>query len=235
MTRMQRIHHRESNWVLAPNDRTNRGLQIVSLPGKTKDGQPRRWADHLANALSQVASPPVLSVLMTGLCAVRLSQARAWSLAIVHVGLTVALPIAFLVWLLARGIVSDLDVQHREERFWPMLAAVGGAAASLTILRLGTTPPLLFGLSLATFFQLLLILTITMHWKISVHTTAAASFATLVYSLDGAKALPLAGLTLLVAWARVRLKRHTLAQTIAGAMLGSLTTMIALTFGGNLR
>jgi membrane-associated phospholipid phosphatase len=190
------------------------------------------WADHLANVLSQIASPPVLSVLMTGLCAIRLSQARAWSLAVIHVGLTVALPMAFLVWLLARGIVSDLDVQHREERVWPMLAALGGAAASLTVLHLGATPPLLFGLSLATFFQLLLVLTITMYWKISVHTTAAASFAVLVYSLAGAKTLPLVGLILLVAWARMRLKRHTLAQAIAGAMLGSLTTMIALTLGG---
>jgi membrane-associated phospholipid phosphatase len=96
---------------------------------------------------------------------------------------------------------------------------------------LGAAPQLLFGISLATFFQLLLILTITLHWKISVHTTAAASFTVLMYSLTGIAALPLMGLILLVAWARIRLKRHTLAQTIAGALLGSLTMIIALTLG----
>jgi membrane-associated phospholipid phosphatase len=217
--------------VLAQDDRTTRLQQAVGLPKVTEGGQPPCWADHLANVLSQIASPPVLSVLMVGLCAARLSRAAAWPWAVIHVGLTVALPIAFLLWLLARGLVSDLDVQRREERVWPMLAALGGAAASLTILHLAATPRLLFGISLATFFQLLLILAITLHWKISVHTTAVASFAVLMHTLAGAAALPIVGLILLVAWARMRLKRHTLAQTIAGALLGSLTMIIALTLG----
>jgi membrane-associated phospholipid phosphatase len=217
--------------VLAHNERATRLQQVIGLPEVSEGGQPQCWADHLANALSQIVSPPVLSVVMAGLCVARLSRSAAWLWAVVYVGLTVALPIAFLLWLLERGLVSDLDVQRREERIWPMLAALGGAAASLTILHLAATPHLLFGINLATFFQLLLGLAITLHWKISVHTTAAASFAVLMHTLAGAAALSLVGLILLVAWARIRLKRHTLAQTMAGALLGSLTMMIALTLG----
>lgn len=216
--------------VLVQNDRIPRPQQVIDQLRVTESAQPLSWDDHLANMLSQIASPPVLSVLMAGLCATRLTRAVVWPWVVIHVGLTVALPLAFLVWLLARGLVSDLDVQHREERIWPMLMALGGAAASLIILRLAATPRLLFGISLATFFQLLLILAITLHWKISVHTTAVGSFAALMHNLAGASVLPLVGLILLVAWARIHLKRHTLAQTMAGALLGSLTMLIVLMF-----
>jgi membrane-associated phospholipid phosphatase len=190
-----------------------------------------RWADHLANVVSQIASPPVLAVVMAGLCAAHSSEAGAWRWAAIHAGLTVAFPVVILVWLVARGTVSDLDVQHREQRVKPMLAALLGAAASLAILCLAPAPQLLLGIGLATYLQLLLIFIVTLRWKISVHTTAAASFTVLMCSLTGVAALPLVGLILLVAWARMRLKRHTLAQTIAGALLGSLTMTLALTLG----
>ena len=182
-------------------------------------------------SLSQIASPPVLAVVMAGLCAAHSHEAGAWRWAAIHAGLTVAIPIVILVWLVARGTVSDLDVQHREQRVKPMLAALLGSAVSLALLSLGQAPQLLLSIGLATYLQLFLLFSITLQWKISVHTTAAASFTVLMCSLAGATALPLVGLILLVAWARMRLKRHTLAQTVAGALLGSLTMIIALTLG----
>jgi membrane-associated phospholipid phosphatase len=190
-----------------------------------------RWADHLANVVSQLASPPVLAVATAGLCAAHSHEAGAWRWAAIHAGLTVAIPIIILVWLVARGTVSDLDVQHREQRVRPMLAALLGSAVSLALLSLGQAPQLLLSIGLATYLQLFLLFSITLRWKISVHTTAAASFTVLMCCLAGATALPLVGLILLVAWARMRLKRHSLAQAIAGALLGSLTMIIALTLG----
>lgn len=189
------------------------------------------WADHIANILSQVASPPVLTLLMAGLCAARLHEVDAWRWAALQAALTVALPIAFLVWLLTRGMVSDLDVRRREERTRPMLAALGGAAASLVVLRLGAAPQLLLGIGFAIFVQLLLVFFITLRWKISVHTTAAASFTVLMCSMAGAAAIPLAGLIPLVAWARIRLRRHTLAQTIAGTLWGGLSMAVVMAVG----
>jgi len=217
--------------VLAQDDRTTCPQQVTSFSGVAENGLQLRWGDHLANALSQIASPPVLAVVMAGLCAAHSPEAGAWRWAAIHAGLTVAIPIVILVWLVARGTVSDLDVRHREQRVGPMLAALLGSAVSLALLSLGQAPQLLFVIGLATYLQLFLIFIVTLHWKISVHTTAAASFTVLMCSLAGATALPLVGLILLVAWARMRLKRHTLAQTVAGALLGSLTMIIALTLG----
>jgi membrane-associated phospholipid phosphatase len=68
---------------------------------------------------------------------------------------------------------------------------------------------------------------ITLWWKISVHSAAAAGVATLIWSLIGAT-LPLLAGVVIIAWSRVRLRRHTVAQTIAGAALGFAIFMVAV-------
>jgi membrane-associated phospholipid phosphatase len=191
----------------------------------------QRWADLLARVASEVASPPILAVVMAGLCAAHSPASESWRWATLHAGLTVGIPVAFLVWLVARGTVSDLDVQRREQRARPMFVALAGAAASLALQCLGPAPQLMLVLGLATYLQLLLVFIVTLHWKISVHTTAAASFTVLLVSLYGSQALPLIGLLLLLGWARIRLNRHTFAQTAAGALWGGLSMTIAVTLG----
>jgi membrane-associated phospholipid phosphatase len=73
-------------------------------------------------------------------------------------------------------------------------------------------------------------LVVTLWWKLSLHTAAAAgTVAVLVVTFGPALvlAVPMVGL---VAWARVRLGDHTPAQTLAGAALGGLvaTTVFIL-------
>jgi membrane-associated phospholipid phosphatase len=59
-----------------------------------------------------------------------------------------------------------------------------------------------------------------------VHTSAAAGAATVVWILLGT---PLSLLIVpLIAWSRVRLRRHTLLQTVVGALLGFSVFLIAL-------
>jgi membrane-associated phospholipid phosphatase len=67
-----------------------------------------------------------------------------------------------------------------------------------------------------------LLLLITLRWKISGHSIAIASLAILVIHVMGQNFLPALLAIPLVAWARIRIRRHTLAQTIAGAALGML-------------
>jgi membrane-associated phospholipid phosphatase len=71
----------------------------------------------------------------------------------------------------------------------------------------------------------LILLLVTLRWKISGHTTAMSSLAMLCWLLIGPAAAPMMLSVPLVAWARVRLRRHTLAQTLAGAALGTLTSL----------
>ena len=74
-----------------------------------------------------------------------------------------------------------------------MLATLGGAVVALVALRLGAAPQILLVISSAAFLQLLLVFPVTLQGKISIHATAVASFAVLMWGLIGPAAAPLAG------------------------------------------
>ncbi|NLE46614.1 MAG: phosphatase PAP2 family protein, partial [Chloroflexi bacterium] len=87
------------------------------------------------------------------------------------------------------------------------------------LLLIGAAPRPLIVLGGALLVETLIIFVITLRWKISVHCAAAAGAATLVWSLIGTP-LPLIVGVPLIAWSRLRLQRHTLAQVVAGSVVG---------------
>jgi membrane-associated phospholipid phosphatase len=180
---------------------------------------PREWDGRVAYVASMIFSPPVLSVIVMLLTAVVLSGGRAWAWAGIYVFLAVLLPLLHLVWLLHRGLVTDLDVQLREQRIRPLLFTVVCAGLAWAVLKLGVAPRQLVAVASALSLMTMVILSITLWWKISVHCAAMAMAAAVAWSLFGAL-LPLVIGAPLMAWARVRLRRHTVAQAIAGLLLG---------------
>jgi membrane-associated phospholipid phosphatase len=92
---------------------------------------------------------------------------------------------------------------------------------------LGRAPVQMIVVAGGLWLQMVLIFGITLRWKISVHSAAAAGIATLAWSLAGT-VLPLVIGVPVIAWARVRLRRHTIAQTIAGSVLGLTIFLVAL-------
>ena len=188
---------------------------------------PRTWDGRLAYVISQIASPPVLAIAAMALIAATLSSPRAWTWAGVYVVLAILAPILYLVWLVHRGRVTDLDVQLREQRTAPLIFTVACAGLAWLVLMLGRAPVQMIVVAGGLWLQMVLIFGITLRWKISVHSAAAAGIATLAWSLAGT-VLPLVIGVPLIAWARVRLRRHTIAQTIAGSVLGLTIFLVAL-------
>ena len=68
--------------------------------------------------------------------------------------------------------------------------------------------------------QAVVMLLITLRWKISGHGAGAAAFALLLWALFGPAAAPAFLLVPIVIWARVYTDRHDLPQTIIGAIAG---------------
>ena len=62
---------------------------------------------------------------------------------------------------------------------------------------------------------------ITLFWQVSVHTAVTASLVTYTCLVVGPEVMPIIGLIPLVAWARLYLDRHTVAQTVVGACVGA--------------
>jgi membrane-associated phospholipid phosphatase len=113
----------------------------------------------------------------------------------------------------------------REQRIKPMIAIVTTTLSAWLMLIARHAPTLFVGVATVGIAITLILLLVTLRWKISGHTTAISSFVILCCLLIGPAAAPMILSVPLVAWARVRLRRHTLAQTLAGAALGTLTSL----------
>ncbi|MFP4344372.1 MAG: hypothetical protein ACLFU8_06760 [Anaerolineales bacterium] len=204
----------------------NRHLPSTSplVPGVVK---PATRGEQVAHWISQLGSPPALSLLAVALTSLLLDLAAFWAL--VYLVFAVCLPIGYVIWLVRRGRVTDLDLQLREQRTRPFVVTLAGQALALGLLVLGKGPYPLALVAGTALIQTLCIFLITLRWKISVHTSTAASITVLVWSVaGGVAAAPLVVSVPLIAWSRVKLRRHTPAQTIAGVVLGSTVFLMAL-------
>jgi membrane-associated phospholipid phosphatase len=192
---------------------------IAAKPVSSLQNSGWRW--RAAYWVSQVASPPVLTVATIALAARALATWSAWYWATVYLVVTVGAPCLYVAWLVYTGWLTDMHMPVRRQRIAPLLCTAVCALGAGLLVWVASVPPLLQWLALVNVVQAWFFLLITLSWKISLHSTTAANLAVLGSILLGSAALPLAILVLLVGWARIYLRRHTAAQTVAGALLGA--------------
>jgi hypothetical protein len=194
--------------------------------------RPRTTGEYIAHYISKIGSPPVMSLAGIVLIALNRPRPGIWTWAALYVGLTLLLPVAYLIWLIRKEQVTDLDVHLREQRSRPFIVAVSGQLAAWLLAWLGGAPDPLPLITAASFLQMFLILLITLRWKISVHTSTAAGVSVMIWQLIGPTGLYFALSVPFIAWSRIKLRRHTFPQTMAGMLLGStIFTVLAYFFG----
>jgi hypothetical protein len=189
-------------------------------------------AELLARWVSRVGSPPVLAT--TGIIiAAQSAQSRlAWSWAGFYILVAIFLPVVYILWLVRQGKVTDFDLSRREQRRNPFIVTLLSSLVAWLALDLAQAPAQLVLLAGAGWVQIVLLLAITLHWKISAHCASAASFVVWLWAIFGPTATPFILLIPLIAWSRLRLQRHDLPQTVAGALLGSTVLAITLHLAG---
>jgi membrane-associated phospholipid phosphatase len=194
---------------------------------------PTAWDWQLAYWIKQIGSPPVTAIVGFVLVGFLLSTATAWLWVLCYGLLTVAVPSLYVLVLYQRGMVSDIHLRIRTERIRPIFVTLAAAVTVWILLAAGDGPALLIALAGANAAQTVLFFAITLRWKISAHTASAATLAVLAaWGLVSIAAIPIVLSVPLIAWSRVRLEDHTPAQTVVGAVLGSLIFTIALLFYG---
>jgi membrane-associated phospholipid phosphatase len=202
-------------------------LETVMETTATLERLPRTsLGERIATWISHAASPPVLGILSALLLSVG-GVTWAWEWSVNFVALVILVPAVYVAWLFVRGEITDLHVPMREQRTRPYLVALAAAFAAWALFTWWPAPPLHRVIALAALLQAALFLLITLRWKVSMHSAAAANLAAVGWMVFGAVGLLLAVGVPAIAWARVRLHRHTLAQTVAGALLGGATTLAA--------
>jgi membrane-associated phospholipid phosphatase len=191
-------------------------------PGEVVYIPPARSA-KIARWVSDYLSPPVLVAASLIMVAVFAGTALVWVSIGVFMVLAIGLPTLYVFWLVKRKMVSDFHIPIRRQRIRPMIFMLGSSLVSVFFLSLLHPPRFLMMLALAAMAQLSVIFLITLKWKISGHTAAVSTFSALCWFLFGSLAGFVFILVPIVIWARLRLKRHTPMQTLAGTVLGLLT------------
>ena len=184
------------------------------------DMLPATWDRKLARIISDVISPPVVTILGALFFALAIDTRPSWIWTGLYVFIVMGVPTLYIIRLVRRGLVTDFHLRVREQRLKPNLMIAGCSIAGWLLLLAGNAPYPLIVLAGIGVIQTTLLLAITTKWKISGHSMGIASFAILVWSIYGSVAFPVLFTIPLVAWARLRLKRHTLLQTVAGAVMG---------------
>jgi membrane-associated phospholipid phosphatase len=129
---------------------------------------------------------------------------------------------AILIGARLGRVTSGHHVRERAERIVPLLLGLVVVVAGVVALWVGQAPRDLAALVWALLGELLVAVAITVVWKVSLHVAAAASCVAVLAQLYGPWPLVGVVVVLAVAWSRVRLTDHTVAQVIGGAVLGAV-------------
>lgn len=130
------------------------------------------------------------------------------------------IPFIYFVHLLSTKEISDWDTTRREQRlklYWFILVSHSiGVIMAFLLGKVVLAKILFLFLILAAVFTL-----ITFRWKISIHTGVSSAATVFLSFLFGWNWLWLYLIVGIIAWARIVMKKHTLAQTVAGAVVSA--------------
>jgi hypothetical protein len=137
------------------------------------------------------------------------------------------LPTVFIDYGVRSGRWSDRNVGARRPRLIVLAFIVASVAAGLILLVLLGAPWLLTGYLAFMLGSVAVLAAITLVWKISIHCAVASGSVAILALTYGP--LMLGGYLLVgvLAWARVALKDHTVAQVVVGAVLGACAAALA--------
>ena len=187
---------------------------------------------RLARLVSNVVNPVVAGVFIAGLTAYQAIQDPL--LTVKWFGLTVLLtlipPLSYIVYLVKTGYLVDIFMPDRRRRIKPIAFIVAWVLLSALFLGLVGAPLPIVLVLLITVLLVGSLLGITLIWKISFHTAILTTAATVTVLLGVSQAWFISLLIPLVGWSRVRLRRHTTSQVIAGSAAGCAVALVGYYF-----
>jgi membrane-associated phospholipid phosphatase len=140
---------------------------------------------------------------------------------------TAVLPTLFISYGVRRGRWSDRNVGARRPRLTVLAFITASVASGLILLLVLGAPRLLTGYLAFMLASVAVLAAITTVWKISIHCAVASGSVTVLALSFGPVVLPAYALVALLGWSRVAVKDHSVAQVVAGAVLGAGAAVLA--------
>ena len=200
-------------------------------------------AERVAALVSIVLNPLLMSALAVGLVATGYDAPQSEVWAVVGLALTFmfVMPVFYLLALRRTGRIDSLSMRDRMKRRWPMIISIVLMIILLpSLLAVAqTTGPAVLSVTGIYLINTVLLLLITVKYRISLHAVGLASFISIsaifgaMPSFEGfpggAPLLAVAVASLpLVAWARIRRRIHEPGEVLMGVLFGLLVPTIEL-------
>lgn len=182
----------------------------------------------VARLLTELLAPIVLIVALLFAVAVHASPSvgRGLLYGAVTAFFAGGLPYAIMMLGIRQGRLGDRHLSKRQERPVMMVIGLVSVTVGLALTWWLGAPRALFALVAAMVAGVAIALAITMIWKISIHTACAAGTLAILVLEFGPTMWALLPLVAAIAWARVALRDHTIAQVGAGAVVGYLVATL---------
>jgi membrane-associated phospholipid phosphatase len=186
--------------------------------------------DRVANIVSTLSNAPLIALFVfIGLGYYFLSGADFITVTLVTVCFSVVIPsIIAYAWIKNKDL--ELDMPNKEDRLYPLFWILLSYLLGVLVLHNISAPPVITVLMFCYFSNTLVVLIISLFWKISIHSVGIAGPVAILIYVFGYSGLLFLLLIPLVMWSRLFLKRHTRNQVIAGASMGFALTAAQIYF-----
>jgi len=181
-------------------------------------------SNTIAIAISYIFNASFYSIYLLPIF-VDLKDIFTIALSIIFLGI---MPIIFIVIQSIRGRI-DMFVSQRKERPKYFIPALIGYLTGYILFSL-LNKSMLALYHLTYFTVTFTIFLISFKWKISVHMAGICGPNTFIILTLGEKYIPLYLLSILVGWARYRLKAHTFLQLFMGGIIAIVVTFFTVIY-----
>ncbi|GAA2633806.1 phosphoesterase PA-phosphatase [Paractinoplanes durhamensis] len=184
----------------------------------------RNTRDTLARGLTEVFAPAVLAAVLPLIVGAQAASSVGAGLlwGLLASTFCAIIPYAMILHGVRRGRLGDRHIGVREQRLRPMLFGLASVTIGVALLLLLHAPRELTALIVASLAGGVVATAINHFWKSSVHAGVAAATTVVLTMVFGPWMLLTSVITAGVAWSRVHLKDHTVAQVVVGAIIGAV-------------
>ena len=186
--------------------------------------------EKLASSISILMNAPLITLATFIPLILKFGNGETWNLFFITSFFGCIMPLVSVVTLLKMNIIKDFYATERNERFIPFLTSIFCYLLGTITLIIVQAPAPITALMACYIINGIVLASITLKWKISIHASGVTSPVTALVYLLGTRLLPLFLLVLPVIWARLELKAHSKMQLTAGALLSTALTWIQMAF-----
>ena len=184
--------------------------------------------ESLAKAVTLLMNAPLLAVATFVYIYLTDASRPSPEVLVTAVLFSGVLPVSIIFYQRRSSMVTEMMVNERDERTKPFLGAISSYALGTFALVYLEAPVSMVYLMACYLVNSFFMMMITLRYKISIHASGVAGPAIFLVHQYGVRLWPLTLAMVVVGWARLELKMHTLGQVAWGVLVTVLLTLTQL-------